>query len=226
MKRLPRTSSSRTVQRYERLAWQYDRRWSAYTSRTLERLLAVLTLSGTERVLDIGCGTGEFERLAFERFPNLTIVGLDATPAMAAVARQKLVGFPLAHIQLGRADALPFSHECFDVLVSASMLHHVGQVAHVVQESTRVLRPGGQFVVVDWCLDFWHGLLAHYWLRLVDPTYVRMYRLRELQQLFEASGMEVKETARFIAPPLYGMLCINAVKKVGGAPSSPREEVT
>lgn len=178
--------------------------------------MGALTLSGAERVLDIGCGTGEFERLAVARFPSLTVVGLDVTPAMVAVAREKLAGCPTVHLQLGQAEALPFGAGCFDAVVTANMLHHATPLLRVMREGLRVLRPDGQFVIVDWCRDFWRARLAHYWLRLCDPTYMRMYRVRELQQAFEEEGASAQEATRFVVPPLYGMMCVKAVKHADG----------
>ena len=203
------------VAHYERLARRYDHRWHAYTHTVLERLLSMLTLHGTERILDIGCGTGELERLASQRFPGLTLVGLDATPAMVEVAREKLAGRPGVSVEVGEAEALPFVDECFNVVVAANMLHHVRSVPRALTEGIRVLRPGGWFCLLDWCRDYWHCRLLHYWLRATDRTYVRMYRLHELYLQLRTRGVAVRQTRRFIAPPVYGLMCVTAVK--GGA---------
>src|SRR3989338_9483399 len=93
---------------YDRLAQRYDRRWRAYVQQTLERALEALTLSGTERVLDVGCGTGEFERMAMERFPQLSITGIDVAPQMIAVARAKFAEAPRVSFQVAQAEGLPF----------------------------------------------------------------------------------------------------------------------
>ena len=204
---------NRVVTRYERLAHDYDRQWRSYTQRSLNRLLGVLTLTGTERVLDLGCGTGEFERLAIERFPRLTIVGVDVTPAMAAAARAKLQQFPNIEVRVSPVEALPFGAEEFDVVVSASMLHHLSDVRLVLQEALRVLRPGGQLALLDWCRDFWRCRLLHAWLRLVDPTYGRMYRLGELCALLEQHGLLIQSADRFVVPPGYGLLCVKGLKR-------------
>ena len=201
------------VAHYERLARQYDRRWCAYTRAALERLLKMLALSGTERMLDIGCGTGELERLAIQRFPDLAIVGLDATPAMVTVARGKLSGWPGVRIEVGEAESLPFGAEHFDVVVAANILHHIRDVSRMLAEGMRVLRGGGQLFVLDWCRDFWHCRLLHHWLRATDRTYVRMYGLQELCVQLRASGIAVQQALRFIAPPLYGLMCVKGVKR-------------
>lgn len=210
---IPRAYDS-VVKRYERLARVYDRRWHAYLRQTLESALEALRLSGTEHVLDVGCGTGEFERLALGRFPGLMMIGVDVTPAMLAVAKQKLAGFSQVSFQVANAEALPFDLGQFDVVVAANVLHHVRSPLPFLQECSRVLRHGGQFVLVDWCLDFWHCRLLHGWWRLMDRSYVRMYRLREVVRLLEELGLTLDGATRFLTSRGYGMMRLLAQKIV------------
>lgn len=198
---------------YARLATVYDRRWRRYTRRTLWEALAALPLSGRERILDVGCGTGEFARMAYERFPQLTLSGVDVTPAMVAAARQKLRHVPGASFAIATAEALPFPAERFDVVVCANMLHHVRSATPFLHECARVLRPHGRLLVIDWCRDFWHCRWFHAWLRLVDRSYVTMYRTAELIALIEPLGLTAEQANRFLAPPLYGMLRVIARKR-------------
>lgn len=209
------TSPSRVVHRYRRFATVYDRRWKAYNQRTLAKALEALELDGSEQGLDVGCGTGEFERMALERFPGLTLMGVDLTPAMLDVARDKLAGKAQVSFLLASAEALPFDAERFDAVVCANMLHHAHRPQQVLRECARVLRPHGQFVLVDWCRDFWHCRLMHAWLRLADRNYVMMYRLAEVTAMLQRCGLKTTEAARFIAPPLYGMF--RAVASKGAA---------
>jgi len=204
--------ASAVAERYERLASHYDTRWRGYTERTLRYALDSLQCTGTERVLDVGCGTGELAHLACERWPSITLIGVDVTAAMVAVARRKLRGAPRASFVLARSQALPFGDAQFDAVVCCNMLHHVPDPATMIQECGRVLRQHGVMVLVDWCQDFWHCRLMHGWLRLVDRTYVQMYRLRELQALVEAQGLSVDAGVRFLVPPYYGMMGLRAVK--------------
>lgn len=204
---------AQTVRHFGRLAARYDHRHRRYNERTLSQALEALRLAGTGRLLDVGCGTGEFERLAHQRFPEATLVGVDVTPAMLAVAREKFRHTPLVAFQMAHAEALPFASDSFDAVVSCNMLHHVREVARFLGECARVLRPQGHLIVVDWCRDFPHARLAHYWLRLVKRSYTKMYCADELIERLTPLSLAVDQVSRFFVPPFFGMMRVRAIKR-------------
>ena len=51
---------------------------------------------------------------------------------------------------MGEAEYLPFSDSSFDLVTSATTLHHVENVEKVAKEIYRVLKPGGHMIVMDW----------------------------------------------------------------------------
>ena len=57
-------------EQYDRMAAKYDRRWSSYITNTLSFLQDWTQISPQDKVLDIGCGTGEFERLVLTQQPT------------------------------------------------------------------------------------------------------------------------------------------------------------
>jgi len=203
---------AKTTRHFGHLAKTYDQRWQRYLQLTLSRAVGALRMTGPARVLDVGCGTGEFEQLAHQRFPEARLVGIDVTPDMLAVARGKFQDATWVTFLLAQAEDLPVASESFDAVVSCSMLHHVEEPERLLRECVRVLRPGGQLVVVDWCRDFLHNRLRHYWLRLVKPSYVKMYRASELTALLSPIGLVVREASRFFVPPYFGMMRLSATK--------------
>jgi ubiquinone/menaquinone biosynthesis C-methylase UbiE len=213
-----RMSDASITRHYNRLARRYDQRWRAYLRSTLGSALDALQLQGTERILDVGCGTGEFERYALARFPRLQLIGIDATPGMIEMAKQKFTGCSAAQFQMGQADVLPLQAEHVDVVVCTNMFHHVRHPMVALGEFVNVLRPGGQLLLLDWCRDFWHCRAMHLWLRLADRTYVKMYRMAELTAMLETVGLTVRQARRFISPPVYGMMQCLAQKSVRTPP--------
>ena len=104
----------------------------------------ILRRAPVGRALDAGCGTGR--HAAFLADLGHTVVGLDATPAMLAVARSKV---PTATFRLGTWDPVPEPAESFDLVVCSLALTHTAHLEPAVEEFARVLRPGGWLVISD-----------------------------------------------------------------------------
>ena len=85
-------------QQHDRLARVYDRRWSRYVSRTLVFLKTWASIPPQAAVLDIGCGTGEFERLALSEQPEQRMVGVDLSVKMLEIAREKCQAYHERHL--------------------------------------------------------------------------------------------------------------------------------
>lgn len=104
-------------------------------------------------VLDIGCGTGKLA-LAVEEIVGATgtVVGLDVEQAMIeqAQAHARSNGSQ-ATFEVASITHIPYADETFDVVFNTLVYHHLteGARAEAFGEVMRVLKPGGQFVLVD-----------------------------------------------------------------------------
>jgi SAM-dependent methyltransferase len=103
-----------------------------------------------ERVLEIGLGYGTVGQRLAER--GLDYHGLDIAqgPVQMMVHRLGMMGVADAaeRVKQGSALAMPYEDEAFDVVVSIGCLHHTGDLAGAIAEVYRVLRPGGQALVM------------------------------------------------------------------------------
>lgn len=105
-------------------------------------------------VLELGCGAAQWT-IAL-RHQGVRAVGLDVSHRQLAHARRACAPAPLV---LAAAEALPFPHESFDVVLSDHGATTFGAPASIVAEVSRVLRPGGVFAfcmstpVLDMCWD-------------------------------------------------------------------------
>jgi demethylmenaquinone methyltransferase/2-methoxy-6-polyprenyl-1,4-benzoquinol methylase len=99
-----------------------------------------------DRVLDLGCGTGDLGRPLAAR---ARVVGVDLSRPMLLRARAKAgAGAGLALIE-GSAFALPFRAGAFDGAVSGFVLRNLRDLGAAFDELARVVRPGGDVALVD-----------------------------------------------------------------------------
>lgn len=112
------------------------------------RVVEALGFVAPERVLDVACGTGALaRRIAPRVMPGGRVIGVDVSPAMLAVARQRA---PELEWCEGRAEALPFADAAFDVVVSQCGLMFFADRQRALAEMQRVLTPEGRMAVVVW----------------------------------------------------------------------------
>jgi len=117
-----------------------------------EMTLAEVGLSPGDRILDIACGTGIVTRLAKERLGDAgTVVGIDISPDMLAVARRVAPGIDWRE---GNAGALPLNDgEQFDVVVCQQGLQFFSDKPAAVAQMRRALASSGRLAVTTWRPD-------------------------------------------------------------------------
>jgi ubiquinone/menaquinone biosynthesis C-methylase UbiE len=105
-----------------------------------------------QRVLDVGCGTGNLLLALGRERPGVDLVGLDPDERALAIARRKARRARLAvDWRRGFAEELPFPDASVDLVFSSLMLHHLDPAAkdQLLTEVRRVLRPDGALVLAD-----------------------------------------------------------------------------
>ncbi len=115
---------------YNAIAKSYDRLYAEEQYEKLEEIVTFLKVKKTDRLLDIGCGTG-----LSARFFTGHVIGID--PAFEMV---KQADFPVV---CGAAEELPFQSEMFDVVVCVSAIHNFDDHSKALREMKRVLKKKG-----------------------------------------------------------------------------------
>jgi ubiquinone/menaquinone biosynthesis C-methylase UbiE len=195
---------------YSRLAEDYDTKWSFYIEKTTRETMARLSVRPTDRVLDVGCGTGALLRQLAHTYPQAHLVGVDPVPAMLAVARRRLP--TSVELHEGWAERLPYDDESFDVVVSCNVFHYIRQPVVALREMERVLRPGGQLVITDWCDDYLACRVCDWYLRLFSRAHYRVYRERECLRLLKETGFQQVDIECYRISWLWGLMTARVTK--------------
>jgi ubiquinone/menaquinone biosynthesis C-methylase UbiE len=181
-----------------------------------DEMVTLAGLTDGQRVLDVGCATGNLLRTIGRQYPNTGLVGLDPDPKALARARRKARRARLdMRLDRGFAQELPYSDDSFDRVFSSLMLHHLDSTSKdtLLAEVRRVLRPDGRLVLADAVVDA-HGH-GH-----------RLRRMRE--QLHDNVGDSVSQriaAAGFTVEPTRTMT-LRAGTKIGielALPNQPGE---
>jgi demethylmenaquinone methyltransferase/2-methoxy-6-polyprenyl-1,4-benzoquinol methylase len=121
------------------LSYGQDRRWK-------RRVIRLAELRGSDRVLDLACGTGD---LLFAAVPPARYgVGLDVTHRMLQLARQHRTD-ARSPLVTGDMMALPFRDGGFTVVTTGYGLRNVPDLDQAIREIHRVLAPGGKLLSLD-----------------------------------------------------------------------------
>jgi ubiquinone/menaquinone biosynthesis C-methylase UbiE len=146
-----------------------------------ERLLDLARPRPGERLLDVGCGTGIVARRAVSRLrPAGRVWGLDASPAMLAVARAAATREQAAiEWREGRAESLPFGDGEFDLVLCQYALMFFADRPAALAEMHRVLAEGGRVA-----LAVFHGLDRHPFYERLDRAIERHLGASAVRDIF------------------------------------------
>lgn len=111
-----------------------------------------LPVSSSDRVLDVGCGSGSMARLIAQSFPQAEVFGVDVRQEYLdfAKARARDEGSRNLTFRLGDVFALPFADASFDVVWTKYLLQWLKEPKSALAELKRVTKPGGYVVSCDY----------------------------------------------------------------------------
>jgi ArsR family transcriptional regulator len=179
--------------------WQRIRSLHAPDKDVESAILQALAAAPIESVLDVGTGTGRMLELLSPHIRRG--IGVDVSPEMLAIARDRLEQIAAHHCQVRLADLyrLPFRSATletgFDAALFHQVLHYLDDPQAAVAEAARVLKPGGRIIIADFApheLEFLRTELAHRRLGFSD---------REVESWFAAAQLE-PVSSEAIAPSL------------------------
>lgn len=140
----------------------------------------------TGTIVDVGCGPGYLIAVIAKKIPQAHIVGVDISEEMLSTASKNLssLGFgEKVEFRKGESQSLPFENASVDNVVSTLSLHHWSDPKRAFQEIHRVLKPGGQLLVLDMRRDprrffYWLIVLA----TRVIPVFLGTQALKRINE--------------------------------------------
>ncbi len=181
--------------------------WRAGQQRRLDMVLQAAGERACGRILEDGCGVGEYLGRLAEK--AALAVGLEIEPERARIAQRKTPA-----VVCGAGERLPFPSDYFDLVLSHEVIEHVQDDRAAVSEIVRTLRPGGRLAL--FCPNrgypfethgiYWRGKyhfgnaplvnwLPRRWRDRLAP-HVDVYTRRDLEQLF--AGLPVRFVSRTV----------------------------
>ena len=169
-----------------------------------------------ERILDIGCGPGFYVAELLDQVgPEGSVVGVDASAAMLAIAARRCEGRENVELHEAGATSLPIDDADVDAALSVQVLEYVDDVAAALGEIRRALKPGGRVVLwdVDWATlslrtsdeARMKRILGAWDEHLADPSLPRTLTAQLRAAGFEDPGLEAHAFAtNDLVPDTYG----------------------
>ncbi len=182
--------------------WLYDAisRVSALSvggeTRFRQLALQSLVIQPNTQVLDLCCGSGQATQILVQH--SQAVTGLDASPVSLERAHHNV---PQATYVEALAEAMPFPKEHFDLVHTSMALHEMQpeQCQQIIAEVYRVLKPGGQFALVDFHVPtnrlFWPGLMLFFALFETETAW--QFLKTDLPAVLTQVGFHVDHTCLY-----------------------------
>lgn len=140
------------------LSFNLDRFWR-------RRAVARFFRPSHRHILDACCGTGELTEILRKRLPpGGSVIGVDFCEDMLEIAKKRHRNVKNVDYQVGNIQQLPFPDKSFYAVYNCFALRNLSDVSGALAEMCRVLKPGGQLVIIDLTLPrsaLWHWYLSH-----------------------------------------------------------------
>lgn len=209
----------RTARRYAKAAVADP----AGYAQTLEQTRA--RLDSGMRVLELGCGTGS---TAFRLAPDVhSYLSTDISPAMIAIAENKLADRPIAQLSfcVATAEELAQANGRYNAVLSFNYLHLVRDLQGTLRSICDLLEPGGLFISKTPCLQDMNPLMRAIVLPAMRVAgiapYVGSFSASGLEQRIAAAGFDILTVERHASKARDGRPYIAAAKPALQLDSAP-----
>ena len=161
-----------------------------------------LQASWGKRLMDVGCGNGEF--LARMRSLGWDGVGVEPDPQAAQIGREK---YGLS-IHSGTLEQAALASESFDVVTMAHVIEHLRNPISTLETAKRILRSGGRIIIHTPNLaSLGHRWFRAHWRGLEPPRHLFLFSPQALQKIAETAGFKVLELKTLFMNSIWQLSC-------------------
>ena len=182
---------------FEHFAWLYifcrEKLFRDDTARMSRVLWPTSDPSPGEEIIELGCGPGFYSCRLAERFPKISVLGVDRSPSQLNWAREKVRERRLTNCRFESDNVMDLSYadRSFDVLIASRLFTVLPDRRRAVAEMHRVLRPGGRCFIAEPRYAFWASLpLYAMWLVAGITRFRNGYREPSRARVLPAGEME------------------------------------
>lgn len=167
-----------------------------------------MDINPTDRLLDIGCGTGSLLQAIIESYPLVKVVGVDLSIGMLKIAQNKQIKD--SALIASQAHCLPFRSKSFDIVVSCNAFHYLCKHEECLSDIARVLKPQGRNVITDWCDDYIACRVCDLFLRVFNRAHFKTYGRRACEHLLRNADYSNVQVERYKINWLWGLMTARA----------------
>jgi ubiquinone/menaquinone biosynthesis C-methylase UbiE len=178
----------------------------------IKQIRKILENNLSEKILDVGCHGGKLTSEIQKELPKAQIDGIDISKQAIYFAKKK---YKKIHFEVGRAEKLPYKANSFNLVTCFEVLEHVPNPEIVISEISRVLKKGGQTIILVPSENLLFQMIWYFWThfgpgRVWHHTHVQKFDKQKLDELLQVKGFRIKERKQFI----LGMLLLIHAEKI------------
>ena len=183
-------------EKYDEIGKKYDLTRKADKFLT-ERLFHHLQITGSERCLDIGCGTGNYT-IALNR-KGLDFIGVEPSGEMLEKARNRDSN---VQWKQGKAEDIPLEDNSVSGILAGLTIHHWNDLKKSFLELKRVLKPDGRLVMFTSTPKQMNGYwLNRYFPKMLEDSMRQMPSLQTVERNLAHAGFKIIETEPYFVKP-------------------------
>lgn len=141
---------------------------------------AVEEVNAGDKVLDIGCGVGQWTKMVKDAHPDCEIWGTDISNQAIEENKERHTGINYHHQYIGNQTRVPSNY--FDVVFSGEVIEHLEEPQLVFSDAARVLRKGGKLVITTPLLN-----------RIPSDEHIWSYEYEDIEKLYLDAGFGAPE---------------------------------